>query len=100
MSQEEQDRTRQSGGSEPHEHSQPQQPTPEVHREREVIVTNSGGQRSGLSTLIMVIFASVALVVIVLLAFTFLQRDDDGILPDELDINIEVPQIPGSTEGS
>jgi hypothetical protein len=79
---------------------QPQQPAPEVHRERELIVTNGGGRGSGPGTVVIVIFAFAALIVVALLAFTFLQRDGGGIVPDELDINIQVPEMPGGTGGS
>jgi hypothetical protein len=80
--------------------ARPQQPAPEVHRERELIVTDGGGRGSGPGTVVMVIFAFVALIVVGLLAFTFLQRDGGGIVPDELDINIVVPEMPGGTGGS
>lgn len=75
-----------------------QQP-PEVHREREIIVT--GGRSSGASTAIVVIFALVVLGVVAFLAFTYFQRDGGG-LPDEVDINIEVPapQPPATGGGS
>jgi hypothetical protein len=75
------------------------QPSPEVHRERELIVTGDGG-RSGPGTVMMVIFAVVALIVVGLLAFTFLERDGGSIIPDELDINIQVPETPGGTGGT
>jgi len=78
--------------------SQPQR-APEVHRERELIITGDG-RRSGPGTVVMVIFAFVALIVIGLLAVAFLERDRGSIIPDELDINIEVPELPGGTSGS
>jgi hypothetical protein len=66
-------------------------PSPEVHREREVIVSNGGGRGSGASTAIVVMFALVALSILAFLAFTFLERDGNGIVPDEIDLNIEMP---------
>lgn len=70
-------------------------PAPEVHRERELIVTsgNGGGRGSGASTAIVVIFALVAIAILAFLAFTFFERDGNNILPDDIDINIEVPSI-------
>jgi hypothetical protein len=103
MSNSQHDPDEQFGTSSSDEHDQPvrsQQPAPEVHRERELIVTNDGGRRSGPGTVVMVIFAFVALIVVGLLAFTFLERDGGGIVPDELDINIVVPEMPGGTGGS
>jgi hypothetical protein len=106
MNEQDQDRTERSersaheGTSAPHDHERSRpQPSPEVHREREVIVTGDGG-RSGPGTVVMVIFAIVALIIIGLLAFTFLERDGESIIPDELDINIQVPQLPGGTDGT
>jgi hypothetical protein len=98
-----QDRTEhseQGGSSMPNdrERSQPR-PAPEVHRERELIVTGDS-RRSGPGTVLMVIFAFVALAVIGLLVFTFLERDGDTIIPDELDINIQMPEMPGGTDGT
>jgi hypothetical protein len=87
-----------SSAPEDRERQQPQ-PAPEVHRERELIVTG-GGRRSGPGTVVMVIFAFVALIVVGLLAFTFLDRDGGSIIPDELDINIQVPEVPGGTGGT
>jgi hypothetical protein len=81
-----------------HEHGQSEhrQSPPEVHREREVIVTNSGSPRSGPGTALVVIFGLVAVVVIAVLAFMFLQREDDGgIIPDNIDVNIQVPEVEG-----
>jgi hypothetical protein len=75
----------------------PVTPTPEVHREREVIVTNGGGRGSGASTAIVVLVALVALAIIVFFAFTFLDREGDSIVPDELDITVEVPTPGGSS---
>jgi len=71
-----------------------QQPAPEVHREREIIVTGSEGRGSGASTAIIVIFSIVALAIITFLAFTFLDRErvGDGILPGDVDITIEIPK--------
>ena len=66
-----------------------QQPS-EIHREREIIVTG-GDRRSGASTAIVVIFALIALAVVAFIAFTYFERDGGTILPDEVDINIEVP---------
>lgn len=76
-----------------------QRPAPEVHREREIIVTGSDGRGSGVSTAIVVIFALVALAIITFLAFTFLERsgDEDGMLPGDVDITIEVPSIPNGS---
>jgi hypothetical protein len=80
--------------------AQSQQPAPEVHRERELIVTNSGGRGSGPGTAVVMVIALVALIVIAVIGFTFLQRDGGGIVPDELDINIQMPEMPGDTGGS
>jgi hypothetical protein len=77
--------------AQPPERSQPA----EIHREREVIVTGDSGRGSGLATSVVVIFALIALAVLAVLAFTFLERNGDGIIPDELDITVELP-----TEGS
>jgi hypothetical protein len=68
----------------------PQQQPSEIHREREIIVTG-GDRRSGASTAIVVIFALIALAVVAFIAFTYFERDGGTILPDEVDINIEVP---------
>ena len=103
MSNSQHDPDEQSGTSPSDERSQPvrpQQPAPEGHRERELIVTDGGGRGSGPGTVVLVIFAFVALIVVGLLAFTFLERDGEGIVPDELDINIVVPDMPGGTGGS
>jgi len=71
-------------------------PSHEVHREREIIVTNDGGRRgSGASTAIVVIFALVALAIVAFLGFTFLERDGGTIIPDEVDITVEVPSTGG-----
>jgi hypothetical protein len=72
------------------------QPPPEVHRERELIVTGGGDRGSGPGTVVMVIFALVALVVITFLTFTFLDRSGDSLIPDEIDIEIELPGVGGS----
>ena len=103
MNEHERDRTEhshQEGLSAPDDRGRSQpQPAPEVHRERELIITGDG-QRSGPGTVVMVIFALVALIIIGLVAFTFLERDGGSIIPDELDINIEVPELPGDSSGS
>ena len=106
MNDAEHDRNEQSGTPASGEQSRPQPqqpqrpPAPEVHRERELIVTDSGRRGSGPGTAVIVIFAFAALIVVALLAFTFMQRDGGGIVPDELDINIEVPEMPSGTGGS
>jgi hypothetical protein len=75
-----------------------QTPSHEVHREREIIVTNDGGRRgSGSSTAIVVIFALIALAVVAFLGFTFLERDGGTIVPDEIDITVEVPSTGGGS---
>lgn len=72
-----------------------QEPATETFREREIIVTGGEGRRSGAGTAVVVIFALVALAVIVFVAFTILDRSDDGdgILPGDVDITIEVPRL-------
>jgi hypothetical protein len=92
-----QEHTERPATSTPEERAPSPTPPPEVHREREIIISNGGERRSGPGTAIMVVFAFVALVVIAVLAFTFIQRDGGDIIPDELDINIEMP---GVTDGS
>jgi len=82
--------------STPQPMQQPAAPQPEIHREREIIVTGDGG-RSGPGTALLVIFAFVALVVIAVLAFTFLQRDGEGLIPDEIDVNVELPNVGGGS---
>jgi len=87
--------------SEP-EHTERPEPTPsaEVHREREIIVTNSGGRGSGVSTALVVVFALVALAIVAVIAFIALStfdRDGGEILPDGIDITV-VP--PSTDEGS
>jgi len=94
------DHTEAQGDGAPDGRGQARPPEPEVHRERELIVTNSGGRSSGAGTAVIVIFAFVALIVIAVVAFVFLQRDGGGIVPDEVDINIEVPEVPSGTDGS
>ena len=75
-----------------------QTPSHEVRREREIIVTNDGGRRgSGASTAIVVIFALIALAVVAFLGFTFLERDGGTIVPDEIDITVEVPSTGGGS---
>jgi hypothetical protein len=86
--------------STPDDRGAPRPPAPEIHREREVIVTDVGGRGSGPGTAIIVIFAFVALLVIGAITFAVMQRDGGGILPDELDINIELPEAPAETGGS
>jgi len=76
-----------------HESEPVEQLRPAPEREREIIISNSGGRGSGISTAVVVIFAIVALVVVVVLAIDFLQRED-SILPDGLDITVEVPEVP------
>ena len=82
-----------------HDDQPVQRPAPEVHREREIIVTGGDRRGSGVSAAVVVIFALVALAIITFLAFTFLDRagDDDGILPGDVDITVEVP---GTGDGS
>jgi hypothetical protein len=76
-----------------HDRSDPHQHAPEVQREREVIVTNTGGQRSGPGTALVVILGLVAVVVIAFIAFTFLERDGgEPLIPDDIDVNIQVPE--------
>jgi len=77
--------------SEQNDHEAARTPAPEVHRERELIVTDSGRRGSGGTTAIVVIFAIVALAILGFLAITFLQGDGEGIVPDEIDITMEVP---------
>jgi hypothetical protein len=72
---------------------QPPKPAPE--REREIIISNSGGKGTGASTAIVAIFAVVALLIIGFLVFTFIEREG-GLLPDEIDVNIVVPEGGGS----
>jgi hypothetical protein len=105
MNEQERDRTEHSdqhsdheGSSAPDGRGRPQ-PVREVHRERELIVTGDG-RRSGPGTVVIVIFALVALIIIGLVGFAYLERDGGSIIPDELDINIEVPELPGDTSGS
>jgi hypothetical protein len=76
-----------------HDHSEANRPQPEVHREREIIVTNSGGQRSGMGTAAIVVFGLIAVVALAFFAFLFLQREDGSIIPDDIDINVEVPKV-------
>lgn len=78
-----------------HEHSRTSdsRPPTEVHHEREVIVTNGGGQRSGAGTAILVIVAIIAVVVLGYFAFMYLERDGEDIIPGDIDVNIQVPEV-------
>jgi len=75
-------------------HRQSEQPArqqpPEVHREREVIVTGGSDRGSGAGTAVAVILGLVVLAVVAVLGFMYLQRDGGGI-PDEVDVNIQLP---------
>jgi hypothetical protein len=100
MNQVDNERTGPAAPTEPDGRAPTPRPAPEVHRERELIVTDGGGRRSSPGTAVIVIFAFVALVAIAVLAFTFLQRDGGSIIPDELDVNIEVPEVPSGSGDS
>jgi hypothetical protein len=80
-----------------HSHSSENRPPAEVHREREVIVTNGGGRRSGAGGAVLVIVALVAVVVLGFLAYTFLERDGGDIIPGDIDVNIQVPEVEGDS---
>jgi hypothetical protein len=75
-----------------HSHEPVQRPTPAPEREREIIISNGGGRGSGLSTAVVAIFAIIALLIVGFLVLTFIDREG-GLLPDEIDVNIQVPQV-------
>ncbi|MEX0592476.1 MAG: hypothetical protein WD152_03295 [Nitriliruptoraceae bacterium] len=71
---------------------QQQQPPAQTPRDREIIVTDRGGGGSGPGMVIGVILAIVALVVVGVLAFGYLQDgDSDSLIPGEVNINVGMP---------
>lgn len=76
----------------PHDSTQePIEPhTQEVRTEREIIVTGGDRRSSGPGTAVVLVFALIALAVIVFLGFAFFERDGE-IIPDDVNINIDLP---------
>jgi len=78
----------------------PQEPTEpdiqEIRTEREIIVTGGDRRSSGPGTAVVMVFALIALAVIVVLGFAFFERDSE-IIPDDVNINIEMPNADQNT---
>lgn len=82
----------QSPQRQPQQPQSQQQPPAQTPRDREIIVTDRGGGGSGPGMVIGVILAIVALVVIGVLAFGYLQNGgSDSLIPGEVNINVEMP---------
>jgi len=89
--QEAQQPQRQPQQQQPEQPQAQQQPPAQTPRDREIIVTDRGGG-SGPGMVIGVIFAIVALVVVGVLAFGYLQNGgSDSLIPGEININVESP---------
>ena len=69
-----------------------QQPPAQTPRDREIIVTDRGSGGSGPGMVIGVILAIVALVVVGVLAFGYIQNGgSDSMVPGEVNVNVEMP---------
>ena len=61
-------------------------------REREVIVTNDGGRRSGFGGALAAVLAIVAIVIVVVVALNLLGDADTGsLIPEDVNVDIDVP---------
>lgn len=68
----------------------------QVRTEREIIVTGGDRRGSGPGTAVVLVFALIALAIIVFLGFAFFERDG-GIIPEDVNINVEMPNDDDNT---